>query len=299
MTGSASEVVGPYRLERQLGEGGMGTVWSAVHAESGVWVALKLMKTASPSAEERRRLLREARVASAIQHPNVVRVFDVFETEQGTPVIVMELLQGETLRGKLIREVRLEPSETANVVLPVISAVGTAHALGIVHRDLKPENVFLALENRATRSCVLDFGTAKLTASVGLVASAQLTQPGALVGTVLYMAPEQITGEPVDHRTDIWALGVILYEALSGARPIDGTRPEQVVMRLVSSAITPLSVVAPDVPEDLAELVRRMLTRDRSERPSDLREVYAVLEAHAHVPSLRFSGPRTSALSGT
>jgi serine/threonine-protein kinase len=293
MTSSAGEVVGPYRLERQLGEGGMGTVWAAIHAESGARVALKLMKTASPSAEERRRLLREARVASAIQHPNVVRVFEVFETEQGTPVIVMELLHGETLRGKLIREVRLEPSETANVLLPVISAVGTAHSLGIVHRDLKPENVFLALENRAARSCVLDFGTAKLTASVGLVASAQLTQPGALVGTVLYMAPEQITGEPVDHRTDIWALGVILYEALSGARPIDGTRPEQVVMRLVSSAITPLSVVAPDVPEDLVELVRRMLTRDRNERPSDLREVYAVLEAYARAPSLRFAGPRT------
>ena len=292
MTDPATDVVGAYRLEHKLGEGGMGTVWSAVH-ENGARVALKLMKTASPSAEERRRLLREARVASAIQHPNVVRVFEVFETEQGTPVIVMELLHGETLRGKLIREVRLEPSETANVLLPVISAVGTAHSLGIVHRDLKPENVFLALENRAARSCVLDFGMAKLTASVGLVASAQLTQPGALVGTVLYMAPEQITGEPVDHRTDIWALGVILYEALSGARPIDGTRPEQVVMRLVSSAITPLSVVAPDVPGDLVELVRRMLTRDRNERPSDLREVYAVLEAYARAPSLRFAGPRT------
>jgi eukaryotic-like serine/threonine-protein kinase len=268
----------------------MGAVWSAVHLENGVRVALKLMKTVSPSAEERRRLLREARVASAVQHPNVVRVFDVFENEQGTPVIVMELLEGETLRAKLARESRLDPSDVANLMLPVVSAVGTAHALGIVHRDLKPENVFLARESGRVRPCVLDFGTAKLTASVGLVASAQLTQPGALVGTVLYMAPEQITGEPVDHRTDIWALGVILYEALSGARPIDGTRPEQVVMRLVSSAITPLSVVAPEVPEDLVDLVRRTLSRDANYRPADLREVYAVLETYARVPSLRFGG---------
>jgi serine/threonine-protein kinase len=271
----------------------MGAVWAAVHLENGARVALKLMKTVSPSAEERRRLLREARVASAVQHPNVVRVFDVFETEQGTPAIVMELFQGETLRKKLAREHRLDPSETANLMLPVVSAVGTAHALGIVHRDLKPENVFLAHESGAVRPCVLDFGTAKLTASVGLVASAQLTQPGALVGTVLYMAPEQITGEPVDHRTDIWALGVILYEALSGARPIDGTRPEQVVMRLVSSAITPLSVVAPEVPEDLVDLVRRMLSRDANYRPADLREVYAALETYARVPSLRFGGAAT------
>ena len=288
MTDPATEIVGDYRLEHKLGEGGMGAVWSAVHRENGARVALKLMKTASPSAEERRRLIREARVASAVQHPNVVRVFDVFETEQGLPVIVMEELQGETLRSKLTRELRLDPSEAASVLLPVVSAVGTAHALGIVHRDLKPENVFLALASGAVRPCVLDFGTAKLTASAGLVESAQLTQQGALVGTVLYMAPEQITGAPVDHRTDIWALGVILYEALSGARPIDGTRPEQVVMRLISSAITPLSVVAPDVPEDLTELVTRMLSRVPGERPVDFRVVYQVLEPYARVPSLRF-----------
>jgi eukaryotic-like serine/threonine-protein kinase len=270
----------------------MGAVWAATHLPSGAVAALKLVKASRHSAETRRRLLREARVSTTISHPNIVRVFSVFELEDGLPVIVMERLSGENLRQKLDRETALDVEEAASVLLPVISAVGTAHSYGVVHRDLKPENVFLALESDLIRPCVLDFGVAKLTASEGLTAaSAALTDTGAVVGTPMYMAPEQIMGEVIDHRADVWAVGVLLYEALSGARPIEGEGFGQVFKNLMTSAITPLAMVAPDLPQRLTELVDRMLARDKSDRPLDLRSVYEALEPFAHTPSLRFGSP--------
>jgi serine/threonine-protein kinase len=204
-------------------------------------------------------------------------------------VIVMERLIGENLRDKLDRERSLGMEEAASVLLPVISAVGTAHAYGVIHRDLKPENVFLALERGVIRSLVLDFGVAKLTASEGITAaSAAITDTGAVVGTPMYMAPEQIMGEPIDHRVDIWALGAILYEVLSGGRPIDGEGFGQIFKNLMTSAITPLRVIAPELPPGLTELVDRMLARDRDDRPLDLRSVYEALEPFTQTPSLRF-----------
>jgi eukaryotic-like serine/threonine-protein kinase len=293
---SAGDVIGDaYRLDTQLGEGGMGAVWAATHLSSGRTAALKLVKASRHSAETRRRLLREARVSTTINHPNIVRVFSVFELADGKPVIVMERLVGENLREKLDRELSLGVEEAASALLPVISAVGTAHAYGVIHRDLKPENVFLALERGLIRTCVLDFGVAKLTASEGITAaSAALTDTGAVVGTPMYMAPEQIMGEVVDHRADIWALGVILYEALSGGRPIDGEGFGQIFKNLMTSAIAPLRMIAPALPPSLTELVDRMLARDRNDRPLDLRSVYEALEPFAQAPSLRFGGAAPS-----
>lgn len=277
-------IAGRYRLERLIGRGGMGVVWAATRLEDGQPVALKMLRGhSSARADLRRRLLREARTAASIRHPNVVYVHDVFDDDD-QPVIVMDLLDGETLRAKLSREERLPLGEVASILLPVVSAIAAAQAQRIVHRDLKPDNIFLSRGPDGTlRIKVLDFGIAKLVSAENEPGdSASLTSTGTMLGTPCYMAPEQGFGEPlIDGRADVWALGVILYESLSGGRPIEGDNLGQVLKRLMGDGITPLDRVLPDAPADVVELVSRMLAREREERLSDLDEVQKVLEAHA------------------
>jgi serine/threonine protein kinase len=211
---------------------------------------------------------------------------------------VMELLEGETLGAKLARDERLCVEETASLLLPVASAVSAAHALGIVHRDLKPENIFLA--HGADGPCVkvLDFGIAKLTAEHCLEqASPLVTDVGVLLGTPCYMAPEQIRGIAVDHRADIWSLGVILYECLSGTRPIEGESPADVVARLITDGITPLERITPELPAEITGFVQCMLTRDPERRPKDLTQLCALLERHARV--ITRIGPLRTSAAGT
>jgi eukaryotic-like serine/threonine-protein kinase len=208
-------------------------------------------------------------------------------------VLVFDLLEGEPLAAKIARDAPLSMTETAALIAPVVSAVGTAHALGIVHRDLKPDNVFLARDRAGTLSVkVLDFGVAKITAD----ASAHLTEADAILGTPAYMAPEQAAGEgEIDHRADVWSLGVILYECLSSIRPIEGETARKAIHRLLHAAITPVSHVAPDVPDDVADLIDRMLSRDAGKRPDDLREVLTVLGQHAPTATLHFGAPGSEA----
>lgn len=283
--GPGAVVAGRYRLDRLLGRGGMGQVWAVTHEVTLRPAALKFLNAPLHlRADRRRRFFREARAASAVQHPNVVQIHDFFELEDGTPVMVMDLLEGETLGARLKREGSLPLADVVDLLLPVVSAVGTAHALGIVHRDLKPDNVFVAISGGTTRVCVLDFGIAKLTASSVEDSEGALTGTGAVLGTPRYMAPEQTLGDgSTDHRADIWSIGVMLYEALAGSRPIEGQNLCRILQRLLSEGITPLRVLEPDLPEDVLHLVDRMLTRDPDGRPPDLREVHAVLAAHATV----------------
>jgi eukaryotic-like serine/threonine-protein kinase len=292
-----SLIGGRYRLEHHLGEGGMGTVWSATHTVTHRSVAMKFLRdTMQGRADLRQRFLREASAASALKHPNVVEILDVFDFAEASPVMVMELLRGETLGSKLSRDQRLSVEETAALLLPVVSAVGTAHALGIVHRDLKPENLFLEGRPEGTRIKVLDFGIAKLTADYYLARgmSAQLTDAGSMLGTPYYMAPEQASGESaVDHRSDVWSLGVILYECLSGTRPIEGENPTQVISRLMSAGIIPLERLAPELPHDMTAVVMQMLSRDPLRRPDGLREVSKVLARHARTTAPEFAEPST------
>ncbi len=280
----AGEVVAKrYRLERELGRGGMGVVWEATHLITRRRVAVKFVLGPGHVHENlRRRFYREARAASAANHPNVVEVLDVFELDDGTPVMVMELLSGETLRERLAREGRLSIEATASILLPVVAALGTAHALGIVHRDLKPENVFVCKgEGQSVSVKVLDFGVAKLTAldEPGEASeSDSITGTGSTLGTPCYMAPEQATGDKdIDARADIWALGVMLYECLAGARPVEGSGIGQVVMKLMTDGIKPLHEVVSGLPPDVTALVMRMLIRVRADRVQDLREVEGVL----------------------
>lgn len=272
-------LAGAYRLERVLGEGGMGVVWAATELATQHSVAVKVLaedRAADPTQQAR--ILREAAAAKEIDHPNVVKVSAVLETDAGVPFIVMERLEGESLRGLLQRRPKLDLDATVKTFEAVFDAVGAAHKAGILHRDLKPENVFVTKTGAIK---VLDFGIAKkLTRAELETATASLTETGALIGTPHYMAPEQVFGdEDVDARADIWSLGVMLYECLGGERPTEGDGFGQILKRITSASFRPLSELRPDVPPRLAQLVTKMLARDRGTRPS-------LLEARAKLGEL-------------
>ncbi len=296
-------VVSRYRLEQKLGEGGMGEVWAARDLEEPehARVALKFLK-GKVGPTELRRFQREARAAMAVKHPNVVRIHRVVDWD-GLPVMVMDLLDGESLGERLEHAQDVLPlEELATLLLPIISALGTAHAMGIVHRDLKPDNVFLQrMPDGTAMPKVLDFGIAKLSAQEGEAASTgALTSTGAMLGTPYYMAPEQAFGEKdVDSRADVWAMGVILYHALTGKRPVDGDNLGQLMKLLMTGNIPSIHGVAPTLPEDVRDLITRMLTTDRSRRCQSMTDAYVVLSRYtsATAPSFRSVPPAEQARS--
>jgi len=255
---------GRFTLEREVGEGGMGVVWAA-RDEAGAPVAVKILKEVS--AAERRRFQREARLMQSFDHPGILDVREVVAVgDEGDVFLVMDLLAGESLGGRLGRVGRLTVEETVGVARPLVDALAVAHARGVVHRDVKPENVFLCTSGRVV---LLDFGMAKLTGALDLAVSGWMTESGLILGTPHYMAPEQIYGErDVDARADVWSLGVVLYECLTGERPVSGKSFGQLVRALQRREIADLSSRRADVPSALAELVRSMLSIDRAERPT-------------------------------
>ena len=286
-------IAGRYRLERKLGEGGMGIVWAAVHEVTRRTSALKFLKlTGSNPTVARRRFLQEARATSAIHHAGLLPIHDVLELDDGTLCMVMDLLRGESLRDKLAREGALPLAEVARIMARVCAAVGAAHAEGIVHRDLKPDNIFLAIDPDGTSTVkVLDFGIAKLTAESNDDVAAGASATGSIIGTPFYMAPEQLFAEPtLDHRADLWAIGVILYEALAGVRPTEAGSAGQIIKIVTQNGIVPLSDKLPLVPAPVADMVARLLQPERSDRPSDLVEVIAVLKLYTDADTPAF-GP--------
>jgi serine/threonine-protein kinase len=278
---------GRFRLTRLLGEGGTGTVWAATHLVTHKQVALKISR-GLVGERERHRFLREARVASAVDHPGVVPVHDAFELDDGTPVLVMELLHGRSLREHLRENAPLPAAEVKELGRPLLSALVAAHARGVVHRDLKPENIFLVEEGEHKVVRVLDFGVAKLVTTDEV--AGHTTRSGEILGTPFYMAPEQAFGEKVDARADLWALGVILYECLSGQRPFHGDNLGQLLKAVTSGAHQPLRELRPDTPRALAELVEALLTVDRDARPGSAEEVLAALDG-ARAPRRRGRRP--------
>ena len=272
----AAVVVGRFRLERRLGVGGMGEVWAARHLVTQRPVAIKLVEVA---ADERTRLrvAREARTASAVRHPAIVQVFDVLELEDGTPALVMELLAGRSLGARLVADGALSLAETVRVLRPVADALRAAHAEGVIHRDLKPDNVFLC-EDDAVK--VLDFGIAK-DLLVEQEESLQLTRTGELVGTPHYMAPEQVFGErDLDGRTDVWGLGVTMFECLAGRRPFAGATLGQLLRAVSAGNTQPAAARIAGLPPRAARLIDRMMSVDRARRPS-MAEVVGELDALA------------------
>jgi serine/threonine protein kinase len=268
-----------YVLDHALGEGGMGSVWAARHRVTGKRVAVKLLKRSSP--EHRRRFIQEARVAAAIRHANVVEVHDILETGEGGLALVMDLLEGEPLSALLERDGAIEPKRLLPLALPILAGLGAAHAAGVVHRDLKPDNIFLVRDTATGETTVklLDFGIAKLTEmATALRSTGGLTQTGSVLGTPHYMAPEQVFGEKsLDHRADFWSLGIVLYECLSGACPIQGDNVGQLFKAISLRAFPSLCDALPNAPRDLTGLVDAMLSLRPEDRPASAGDIAAVL----------------------
>lgn len=279
-------VAGKYRVERVLGQGGMGAVLSARHEQLGQAVALKVLHpTACESEESVARFMREAQLAAALESDHVVRIFDVGTLEDGVPFMVMERLLGEDLGQVLERRGPLPVEAAVECVYQATLGVADAHAAGFVHRDLKPSNLFLTRRRDGSAWVkVLDFGISKaMTDSVGDI---HLTRTRTIVGSPLYMSPEQVrNSKRVDLRSDLWSLGVILHELLSGKPPFDGETLPGVCARIAADPPDPLG--RDDVPDELRELLDRCLQKDPDRRfgsALELSEALAALRSKKPIP---------------
>jgi serine/threonine-protein kinase len=258
-----------YRLTRLLGEGGMGSVYEAEHTMLHRRAAVKVLHPEfAESTEAVERFLREAMAASAIGHPNIVEIFDVGQEDDGTTFIVMELLEGNDLGVQLALDGRLNPARVVAIVLQVLSALHEAHHKGIIHRDMKPDNVFLSVDARLREEVkLLDFGVAKVQGQLEGTEEMSMTRTGVTLGTPYYIAPEQARGrKDIDVRVDLWAVGVMLYEMLSGRLPFEGESYNEIISGVLMDDHRSLREVAPDVPASLAEIVEQALVKDRDLR---------------------------------
>ncbi|MDI1476423.1 serine/threonine protein kinase [Polyangium sp. y55x31] len=269
-------LLGKYRVERVLGKGGMGIVVAARHVELDHLYAIKLLLPAIHGQQEwLERFLREARAAARLQSEHVARVHDVGNMENGAPYMVMEYLDGCDLKALLAKQGPLSVEDSVEYVLQACDAIGEAHELGIVHRDLKPANLFL-VHRRNGSPCVkvIDFGISKLTGP----GAAKLTGSNAMYGSPKYMSPEQIARtNAVDMRTDIWAMGVILYELLTARSPFHASNMAEVMARALTDEPTPLRELRPDVPPEIEAVVTRCLRKRREDRFDSVQELVGAL----------------------
>lgn len=264
--------IGRYRLVRRVGRGGMGVVYLGRDPALDRPVALKLLPPdLSHDEAASRRFFHEARAASALDHPNVATVYEVGETQDQRPFIAMAYYQGDTLRQRIDRG----PAPVADAVdqaRQVAQGLAAAHEAGIIHRDIKPENLIVTPDGVVK---IVDFGVAK-------AAEATVTRAGGALGTVAYMSPEQTRGEPVDARSDLWSLGVVLYEMLAGDRPFRGDGNDAVLYAIRHDPPTPLASLRPDAPAALVRIVERCLEKDPERRFHSARELGAALDAASH-----------------
>ena len=273
----SGRVIGTYRIERRVGAGGMGVVYRAHDAKLDRPVALKLLSAAvSANPDRLRRFRAEARAASSLNHPHIVIIHD-FGDLDGRPFMVTELVEGLTLRQKL--EAGAVPiREALDVAIQVSSALAAAHARGIVHRDIKPENIMIRPDGYVK---VLDFGLAKLTAldSPADAESMLRTEPGMVMGTPRYMSPEQARGLETDPRTDVWSLGVVLYEMVAGRPPFVGATTADLIAAILNADPAPLDVHARQAPESLARIAAKALKKDPAARYASAADLHSALLA--------------------
>jgi serine/threonine protein kinase/Tfp pilus assembly protein PilF len=267
-------LIGHYRIESLIGVGGMGEVYLARDERLGRKAALKLLPDSlTTDATQLSRFKNEARSASALNHPNILTVYEI-GTEGNVQFIATEFIEGVTLRASLASG-RISPNAALEIAVQVASALAAAHEAGVVHRDIKPENIMLRPDGYAK---VLDFGIAKLTAQrpVGTTALLQ-TRPGLVLGTAHYMSPEQARGQNVDARSDIWSLGVVLYEMVGGSPPFRGETPSDCIASILTKELPPLSGLLPDVPVELEAILRKALRKNSDERYQTIKEMLADL----------------------
>jgi len=292
-----------YEIVSQIGEGGMGEVYLAKDTILGRRVALKFLPAYLRTDPDRlRRFQMEARTASTLNHPNVCVIHEVGETDDGHPFITMEYIEGTTLRERM-NAGPVAPTEAIEIAVQVADVLSAAHEAGIVHRDIKPENIMIRKDGYVK---VLDFGLAKLTElrqpPTGVTMSTLLlmSSPGAVMGTAAYMSPEQARGVDVDSRTDVWSLGVVLYEMVSGQAPFVGQTPTDVVVAIVDREPPAISELVGEVSGELERIVRKALRKDRNQRYQiikemaiDLRSLQRELDVDRSVP------PRSHDIKGT
>ncbi|MFO0557914.1 MAG: serine/threonine-protein kinase [Polyangiales bacterium] len=290
-----------YRLQKRLGAGGMGEVYRAVNESIGRPVAIKILRPELLRNEDVvQRFLREAKAATLVRHANVVDVLDVLDHD-GIPFMVQELLSGEDLADYVeSRGGKLPLDALLSVMIPVIEAVGAAHSKGVVHRDLKPANVFLHSADGEIVPKVLDFGISKITTGD----ATRVTTTGTALGTPAYMSPEQIEGlAHVDARSDVWSLGVMLFELAAGTRPFLAETPGALFVKIATTPARSLSDACPECPEPLVAIVARCLRAQKSDRYEDARALASALRSFAETQpiklrdSLQSLRPRVSLVS--
>ncbi len=271
--------MGRYAVQSVIGRGGMGTVYDALHRMTNRRVAIKVLLPEHASKPESiARFQQEARTVSSIGHSHICEILDFGTLDDGRPFLVMERLQGETLGALLETRGRMSFGEVVPIVQQVLLALSAAHAKGVIHRDMKPDNIFL-IERKGARPLakVLDFGISK---AITEDREVELTRTGMVMGTPYYMAPEQARGDRrLDPRVDVWAVGVILYECLSGRRPFHAKNYNALLVEILTAQHRPLGV--PELPEALGDVVNRALRKRREERYASVEQLYAALDPFA------------------
>jgi serine/threonine-protein kinase len=267
-----------FRITEKLGEGGMGEVWLAEDLRLGRRVALKVLPKGHAESEERRRRFEdEARAASALSHPGIAHIYDVGEAD-GIHFIAMENVEGESL-DRCLAESAVTTSEIVEIGTQLADALATAHEQGVTHRDIKPSNLMITSEGRLK---VLDFGLAKLQPVFGEgggeSTTRAMTQPGVVMGTVQYMSPEQALAKEVDHRSDIFSVGIVLYQMAAGRLPFSGSTPTETITEIVRSKPVPVSEVSPSVPSELERIIRKCLEKEPARRYQSARELLVDLQ---------------------
>jgi hypothetical protein len=295
---SAGTVVGgKYRLEQPIGRGGMASVWRATHTTLENSVAVKFLEMFGSARDNMAaRFLREAKLAAGLRHRNVVQLLDYGVADDGQPFMVMELLEGSSLADRLDNGPPMSEVELFETVAMVLSGLASVHEAGIVHRDMKPDNIFLVRDSDGDYPKLLDFGISRGVALEG--ADTRVTNTGAVVGTPLYMSPEQARGvKDLDHRTDLFSVGMMLYEALTGVIPFEAENMGDVLIRVATEDMPSIAIARPDLPPEAVTAIDRALMRDRSKRFGDAREmrkaVLAASDAMAGAPPTRRRDPST------
>src|SRR6185369_465360 len=290
--------LGPYEILSALGAGGMGEVYRARDPRLGREVAIKVLSSGSaPDSERLRRFEQEARATAALNHPNILAVFDI-GSQDNSPYIVSELLEGETLRARLISG-PLPARKAVDYSLQIARGLSAAHDRGILHRDLKPENIFITRDGHVK---ILDFGLAKLTmpeaGTPGLSAEATLdsaTGRGVLLGTLAYMSPEQCRGAAVDARSDLFSFGAVLYEMLSGHRAFRGDTTADTISAILKEEPSDLSATGRNVPPLLERIVHHCLEKNPADRFQSARDIVFALEALSSISSSAASATSSAA----
>jgi eukaryotic-like serine/threonine-protein kinase len=271
---AAGDLIGQkYRLLQRLGEGGMASVWRARNEALEMDVAIKFIRADLDDPRLAERLLQEARAAARLGHPAIVRVLDFGTTRPGEPYIVMEYLEGESVAELLERCGRSSATNAVRTLLPIAHALATAHGKGIVHRDIKPDNIFLSRQDAFVQPKLFDFGVAKLEAGARV---GRITEHGLVFGTPEYMAPEQARGEEADHRADVWAFTVVLYEMLTGRLPFDAKSYNAILRAIIEDTPPPTTTFAGgDGP--LWQIIERGLSKNVDTRWQTMRELGTAL----------------------